>query len=90
MKIQKVILIQLICFAGTLLFSQVTPKELLMKKQIKTLIEKANNNRSTISVSNPFPVDFSDSLKVYNYTSKIPIEEGDGLNYYGYDLFSVY
>ena len=89
MKIQKVILIQLICFAGTLLFSQLTPEELLIKKRIKTLTEEAENNRSTISVSNSFPVDFSDSLKIYNYTSKIPIEEGDELKYYGYDLFSL-
>ena len=90
MKIQKVILIQLICFAGTLLFSQLTPEELLIKKRIKTLTEEAENNRSTISVSNPFPVDFSDSLKVYNYTSKIPIEGGGKLKYYGYDLFSLF
>ena len=90
MKIQKVILIQLICFAGTLLFSQLTPEELLIKKQIKTLTEEAENNRSTISVSNPFPVDFSDSLKIYNYDRKIPIEEGDELKYYGYDLFSLF
>ena len=90
MKIQKVILIQLICFAGTLLFSQLTPEELLIKKRIKTLTEEAENNRSTISVSNSFPVDFSDSLKIYNYDSKIPIEEGDELNYYGYDLFSLF
>lgn len=90
MKIQKVILIQLICFAGTLLFSQLIPKEVLIKKQIKILTEEGNNNRSTISVSNPLPVDYSDSLKVYNYTSKIPIKEGDDLKYYGYNLFSLF
>ena len=90
MKIQKVILIQLVCFAGSLLFSQLTTKELLIKKQIKTLTEEADNNRSTISPSNQLSVNFLDSLKRHHYTSKIQFEEGDVLLYYGYDLFSLF
>jgi len=90
MKIQIVILIQLIIFEGSLLFSQLTTRELLNNKQIQTLTEIANNNRSTISASNQIPIDYSDSLKVYNYISKIPIEKGDDLKYYGYNLFSIF
>ena len=50
MKIQKVILIQLICFAGTLLYSQLTPQELLLKREIETIREEAKKNRNNLNL----------------------------------------
>ena len=51
MKIQKVILIQLICFAGTLLFSQLTPQQLLIKREIETIREEAKSSRNNFKIS---------------------------------------
>ena len=88
MKIQKVILIQLICFAGTLLFSQLTTQELLIKREIETIREEAKSNRTIIS-QNP-KKDYSDTIKVYDNFGENPSPADPELKYYGYDLFSSF
>ena len=94
MKIQKVILIQLICFAGTLLFSQLTPEQLLIKREIETIRETTKSNKKNVTISKQRSNDYSDTLKVYNMSGE---KFGENLSsadpelkYYGYDLLSSF
>ena len=96
MKIQKVILIQLICFAGILLYSQLTPEQLLIKREIETLREEGKINKSNIPKQSSN--DYSDTIKVYNkFSEKVynkfsknrPSSDPE-INYYGYDLLSSF
>ena len=90
MKIQKVILIQLICFAGTLLFSQLTPQELLIKREIETIREEAKSNRNNLKNYQQPSIDYSDTLKVFNDPDENQSSSDFELKYYGYDLFSSF
>ena len=90
MKIQKVILIQLICFAGTLLFSQLTTQELLIKREIETIREEAKNNRNNLKIYQQPSIDYSDTLKAYNVSDENQSSAHFELKYYGYDLFSSF
>ena len=90
MKIQKVMLIQLIYFAGTLLFSQLTTQELLIKREIETIREEAKRNRNSVQNSQQLSIDYSDTLKAYNLSDKNQSSADFELKYYGYDLFSSF
>ena len=90
MKIQKVILIQLICFAGNLLYSQLTPQQLLIKREIETIREEAKSNRNNLKITQQPSIDYSDTLKAYNVSDKNQSAADFELKYYGYDLFSSF
>ena len=51
MKSYNIILIKIICLFSSFIFSQTTPKELMIKREIETLREEAKNSRALAGIN---------------------------------------
>ena len=87
MKFIKVTIIQIACLFSTFLLSQLTPEDLLIKREIDVIRGEAKNNSSKNFDVKTSMIDFSDTLKVYSNPAKVSIPKGIDLDYYGYNLF---
>ena len=90
MKFIKVTIIQIAFLFSTFLLSQITPEDLLIKREIETLREATKNNSDKNLGFKTSITDFSDSLNVYTNPDKISISKEIDLDYYGYNLFSSF
>ena len=87
MKFIKVTIIQIACLFSTFLLSQLTPEDLLIKREIDVIRGEAKNKLSKISDVKTSMIDFSDTLHVYSNPDEVSISKEIDLDYYGYNLF---
>jgi len=90
MKSYNIILIQIICLFSSFIFSQTTPKELMIKREIETLREEAKNSRALsgsamyqLDLDPEYIEDYADTLVVDENINQAPISE-----HYGYNILT--
>jgi len=89
MKSYNIILIQIICLFSSFVFSQLTPSELIIKREVDILRE-AGNNKEALSASD-IDTNYADSLKTRKYLRSKPeakIPKDNSLDYYGYNILT--
>ena len=89
MKAYNIILIQIICLFSSFSFSQLTPQDLMVKREVETLRQLG---RESIGLStNRISTDYADTLITSKY-SQHQSESSDekSLDYYGYNILTTF
>lgn len=90
MKSYNIILIQIIFLFSSFIFSQLTPEEIIFKREIETLREKSKERSELIS-EDAMNIDFADTLIAGDYfQSKSELADDDTLDYYGYNILTTF
>ena len=90
MKSYNIILIQIIFLFSSFIFSQLTPEEIMIKREIETLREQSKERSKSIS-KNTINTDFADTLTAGDFPqSKSKLPDDDILDYYGYNILTTF
>ena len=75
---------------SSFIFSQLTPEEIMIKREIETLREKSKEHSKSIS-ENTINTDFADTLTAGDFPqSKSKLPDDDILDYYGYNILTTF
>ncbi len=90
MKSYNIILIQIIFLFSSFIFSQLTPEEIMIRREIETLREQSKERSKSIS-KNTINTDFADTLTAGDFPqSKSKLPDDDILDYYGYNILTTF
>jgi protein involved in polysaccharide export with SLBB domain len=90
MKSYNIILIQIIFLFSSFIFSQLTPEEIMIKREIETLREQSKERSKSIS-ENTINTDYTDTLTAGDLPqSKSKLPDDDILDYYGYNILTTF
>ncbi|SVB43592.1 uncharacterized protein METZ01_LOCUS196446, partial [marine metagenome] len=83
MKSYNIILIQIIFLFSSFIFSQLTPEEIMIRREIETLREQSKERSKSIS-ENTINTNYTDTLTAGDYSqSESKLYDNDILDYYG-------
>jgi len=75
---------------SSFIFSQLTPEEIMIKREIETLREQSKERSKSIS-KNTINTDFADTLTAGDFPqSKSKLPDDDILDYYGYNILTTF
>ncbi len=90
MKSYNIILIQIIFLFSSFIFSQLTPEEIMIKREIETLREKSKERSKSVS-EDAINIDYADTLIAGDFPqSKSKLPDDDILDYYGYNILTTF
>ena len=90
MKSYNIILIQIIFLFSSFIFSQLTPEEIMIKREIETLREQSKERSKSIS-EDAMNIDYADTLIAGDFfQSESELPDDDILDYYGYNILTTF